>query len=494
MAAPMNDLAEKALHGLDVARREVCARPMLSFAVLGFLTSSVVLVAGARARSARPARPLTTWLGLQDTHGAHQDAWVPGMIMVAAVLTLVLLWIAVVEFVRRSDQPERRVWWVAGAWALPFAAGPPLMDTTAYSYTAFGLVQRVGLSPYHVSANRLGNNAIVTAIDPGARGTLSGVGPLGTVVEHLAVSISSGNPLGAVIVLRVIAVLVAVVIGRLAADLAGARRSRALTLTILNPLLLLFVVSAEHLDGLMVALVLAAVSAANRRRWASAIVLGCLAGSVSGQGFVVLPAIITVHWLGRRTVAWWRVVARDVVLAGAAIAAVGFAVSDGFDWVSTVSKQFAAHTPLSAASAVAKVLSPVVRGASYDDLAAGARITVITAMVCAIGYLVATARHRALERTVGYSLLAMALLAPVLYPWYLLWGTLCLAPGVTGVRRIGLLALCAAGCVLMPMGFSPATTDVVASGAVTAVLASAVGFAALRQRARAPAEPVSAGS
>jgi hypothetical protein len=479
----MNDLAEKALHGLDVARREVVARPMLAFAALGMAISSVVVVAGGLVNAARSVHPLTTWLGLQDSHGVRADNWGPGAVMLAAVVALVLLWIGVVEFVRRRDQPESRVWCVAVAWAVPFALGPPLMGTTVQSYAAFGLLQRHGLSPYDFGPNRLANHPVLAAIEPGSRGTPSAAGPLGTLVQHLSVSISAGNALGAVIVLRVVGIIAAVIIGRLAADLAGARRSRALTLTVLNPLVLLYVVSAAHLDGVMVALVLAAISAASQRRWLASIVLACLAGSVDGQAFVVLPAIVTVHWLGRRTVPSWLLLGRDLLVAAATTAVAGFGVTDGFGWLWTITKQFSAHTPFSVAGAIAKLLSPIVRGASYDDLAAGARITAITAMVCIVVYLLVTARQRALERTVGYSLLAIALFAPVLYPWYLLWGTLCLAPTANGTRRIAVLASCAAGCVLTPPGFTPTATNVITAIALAVVAAVVGGVLTLRRPA-----------
>jgi hypothetical protein len=368
------------------------------------------------------------------------------------------------------------------------------MDTTAYSYAAFGLLQRHGLSPYDSGPNRLGDASVVAAIEPGARGVPSGVGPLGTLVQHLSISITSGSALGAVIVLRVLAVLATVIIGRLAADLAGTRRSQALTLTILNPLVLLYVVSAEHLDGLMVALVLAAVLAANQRRWLAAIALGSLAGSVSGQGFLVLPAIVAAHWLGRRTVAAWRLLGRDALVAAGTVTVAGLIVPDGFGWLWTVSKQFSAHPPFSAAGAISKLLTPIVRGASYDDLAAGARITVLTAMICLVAYLVGTARQRALERTVGYSLLALGLLAPVLYPCYLLWGTLCLAPTANGPRRVGVLALCAAACLLNPGGFSATTMNAITGVAMVAVAAATAGVLVHRRRAATAAEPVSAES
>jgi hypothetical protein len=190
---------------------------------------------------------------------------------------------------------------------------------------------------------------------------------------------------------------------------------------------------------------------------------------------------VVAHWLGRRRVPSWLLIGRDVLVAAAVTVACHLVVSDGFGWLGTVSKQFSAHPPFSIASAIAKVLAPVVRGASYDDLAAGARITTVTATVCALAYLFATCRQRALERTVAYSLLALALFAPLLYPWYLLWGLLCLAPVASGNRRVVVLALSAAGCLLVPPGFGVVTANVLTGCALVVVLAVAV--AAVRRPA-----------
>jgi hypothetical protein len=95
-------------------------------------------------------------------------------------------------------------------------------------------------------------------------------------------------------------------------------------------------------------------------------------------------------------------------------------------------------------------------------------------MVCVVCYLIATARQRALERSVAYALLALALLAPVLYPWYLLWGLVCLAPSANGTRRVAVLALTTAACVLVPPGFTPTTTNV-----ITGVLLALIGLVVL---------------
>jgi len=465
----MNDLAEKALRGLDVARRQVGDRPLLSLSVAGFVVSCVVVAAGGQVGAARSTRPLVNWLGLQDTHGLGAADPGPGTLMLVALVVLLGLWLVAVEVVRRTTPTPARTWALAAAWGAPFALGPPLMDTTAYGYAAFGLMQRQGRNPYATGPVVLGGHPLVATIDPATRGTPSGVGPLGTVLQHLAYSVGGATPLGAVIVLRVIGVLAAIAIGQLAGRLAGREPAAAIVTTTANPLLLLYVVSAVHLDGVMLALLLAALVAASQRRWLRAIVLACLAGSVTGQAFLAVPAIVVAHWLGRRRAPAWLVIGRDVLVAGGTTAACGLVVTHGFGWLGTVSKQFSAHTPFAIAGAVSEVLSPIVRGASYDDLAAGARITAITAMLCAFGYLLATARQRALERTVGYALLALALFAPVLYPWYLLWGLVCLAPVAAGRRRLVVLALSVAGCLLVPPGFTSLTANVLTGVALAAV-------------------------
>src|SRR3954454_21405460 len=229
----MNDLAEKALHGLDVARRQVADRPVLSLSVAGFAVSCLIVVAGGQVSAIHATRPLFNWLGLQDTHGADAGNALPAIVLFAGILALVLLWLLAVKIVRRSVPSPSRVWLIAVAWGGPFAVGPPFMDSTVYSYAAFGLLQRQGRNPYGHGPAALGGRSVVSAIDPGsrgppsalgprgtrppldaaARGTPSGVGPLGTLTQQLAVSISSGGTVGAVIVRRVVGVLAAIAIG-----------------------------------------------------------------------------------------------------------------------------------------------------------------------------------------------------------------------------------------------------------------------------------------
>ncbi|HEV7205326.1 MAG TPA: polyprenol phosphomannose-dependent alpha 1,6 mannosyltransferase MptB [Jatrophihabitans sp.] len=477
----MNDLAEKALHGLDVARRRVRDQPMPYLAGLGFVTSSAVVVAGARVGAARATRGLTTWLGLENPRGARAGDSLPGTVMLAALVALLLLWLLVVELVRRTRQPESRVWMVGLVWLAPFAIGPPLLDTSVYSYAAYGLLQRAGRDPYVDSPSDLGRAHLVAAIDPGARGTPSSAGPLGTMLQHLSVSISSGSALGAVLVLRALGVVAAIMIGRLAAELAGSRRAEAVSLTALNPLVLLYVVSSPHLEGTMLALVLAALVAANQRRWLRAVALASVAAAITGQAFVVVLVIVVAHRLGRRS-GGWRRLGRDVLVAAGITLAAAVGQPGGFGWVPAIGKQFSAHPPFTIAGAIGRMLSPIVQDASFDDLAAGGRITALAAAACAIGYLLVTARQRAVERTAGYALLTIGLLAPVLNPWYLLWGTLCLAPVATGPRRTAVIALCVTGCLLTPPGFSGGVSDAITGVALVLVAGVVAGVLVVGHR------------
>ena len=481
----MNDLAEKALEGLDVARRELRDHPMLSLAGTGFVVSAMVVAAGGRATAARADRPLTSWLGLQDVRSEAIGA-AAGSIMLAGVLTLAVLWVAALWLVTSRALPLARVWWVAAAWAAPFALGPPLMDTSVYTYVAFGRLLRAGRDPYDLAPSALGDSPIVAAVDPAHRGTSSSAGPVGTLLQHLAISVGNGGLVATVIVWRVIGVVAAVWIARSAADLAGLAAvpgnrapsaASAVTACALNPLLLFYVVSSPHLDAVTVALVLAALVAAGQRRWWRALVLAALGGSIHVVALVAVVLIAAVHWFGRRRTRLWPVVVRDVAVVLVTLAVPTALVPNGWSWLRTARGQFASErTPYSVAGAVEKGLSVVVRIASYDDLAAAGRLTAAVAAVCVLGYLVGTVRRRPLELGVGYALLALGLLAPVLHPWYLLWGVLTLLPLAGGRSRIALVGLSVGGCVLAPQGFADLPSDVV-TGVCLAVVAALTGVA-----------------
>ena len=205
---------------LGAARRQVREHAVLCLGAAGLVVGAVAVLAGGRAVAARADLPLTSWLGIEDTRNEPVGP-LPGTLWLAAVVLLAVLWVVLLEVARRRGLAPGRVWALAGVWALPFVAGPPIMDTVVYSDVAYGRLLRNGLDPYAVGPSRLGETALVLAIDPGDRGQATSAGPLGTFLAHLALSISGGSDLLAVLVLRGMALVAVLWIGRSAIELAG---------------------------------------------------------------------------------------------------------------------------------------------------------------------------------------------------------------------------------------------------------------------------------
>lgn len=446
-------VAGMAVRVARTARAWVIGHPAAAFGAAGFVAALITVIAGGRVGTVRTVIPLSTWLGLlpRSTHAG--PGLVPAVIMLLGAVSLVVLWLFVLRRYHRDDLSEPKIWGICAAWVTPFVIGPPLLSNDVATYAAQGLLVRDGFDPYRVGPNALGNVHAVAAVDPSWRSIASPYGPLATTMQHLAVAISGGNPLGAVVVFRALGVVCLVAIGLLAAELAGPRRSQALLLTVLNPLLILQVVSAAHLDGVMSALLLAALVAANQRRWGPALLLAAAAGSIKAPAYIAVLAIIVVHHGLHRPIAWRQLI-RDTVVGAIGVVGFSLTVPDGWGWIRGLNAPALGHTSLAPASLIADLMKPIVSSASYDDLAAGGRITALIAAGGICIYLLATADRRALERTVGYGLLAIGLLSPVVYPWYLLGGVICLLPTARGTRRDWLVLVSAFGCLLSPLGFS----------------------------------------
>jgi hypothetical protein len=481
----MNELTRTALRGLAYLRGRVEARPALTLSVIGFLASSLVVVAGGRVGTVKSVIPLTDWMGLLSVQGRRTGDYLPGSLMIFGIVVLILLWLVAIGLHAQGTRSERSVWCVAGAWAVPFVVGPPMLSNDVWTYAAQGLMVRSGLDPYTMGPSSLGQVHAVAAVDPAWRSVPSPYGPLATTVQHLAIAISGGSPLGAAIVFRALGVLCFIAIGLLAAELAGTRRTQALCLTILNPLLLLHVISGAHLEGVMCALLLGAIVAANQRRWPLAILLACAAGSVKAPAFVAVLAIIAVHSHGFRGRRALRTAAEDIGLAGVSVLAFTVIVRNGWGWLHALNTPTLGHTPLAPASLVADLYDPIVTAASFDDLAAGGRVSTMLAAGCIVLYLTLTAHHRALAVTIGTGLLAVGLLGPVLYPWYLLWGVVCLAPTAHAARRDWLVFVSAFACLLSPPGFTSTISVNLSLIALGIALAALIPTELARRRAAA---------
>jgi hypothetical protein len=486
----MNDLIRTARRRLVLLRGQVRERPAWALAIGGFAAATLTVLAGGRVGTVASVIPLTNWMGLFSVQGLGSGDYLPGALMLAGIVALIALWVLAIRHYRSAGEgTERSVWWIAGAWSVPFALGPPMLSNDVWTYAAQGLMLRDGLDPYTVGPSALGNVPALAAVDPYWRSVPSPYGPLAMTVQHLAIAISGGNPLGAVIVIRALGVACLIAIGVLAADLAGSRRVQALTLTILNPLLLLHVVSGAHLDGVMIALLLGALLAAERRRWVLAIVLACAAGSVKAPAFIAVLAIIAVHNQSFRGRFAWRIAARDIAIAAVSILGFTVIVRNGWGWVQALNTPSLGRTALAPATLIADLYHPLVTAASADDLATGGRSTTMLAAVCIVIYLTVTAPRRTLTSTVGYGLLAVGLLSPVLYPWYLLWAVVCLAPTARAALRDWIVLISGFGCVFDPPGFARTTSIRLSIAALAIALALITPRTLARRRAATAQAP-----
>lgn len=285
------------------------------------------------------------------------------------------------------------------------------------------------------------------------------------------------------VLLRALAVVCVVGIGVLAAELSGRRRVDAIALTSANPAILIYLVSGAHLDALMMVLLLGGLLAASQRRWTLAIVLACLAAGVKPIGLIALPALLAAHAIGQRGHVAWRVLVRDLVAAAATLVVSVSVVGDGTGWARNLGDVTHDHTFWAPANLLSDLIAPVMSSASYDDLAVGGRVAALLACLTAVAYLFVTMLARPIERTVGYLLLAVGLLSPVLYPWYLLWGVLCLAPASTRLRRDWIVALSAAAAILIPPGLGVRTAQLVTTAGLAVIAAWLLTRHRLRRRA-----------
>lgn len=392
-----------------------------ALSALGAVAATAAVAGGARIGLG--ARNPPDWWGLR---GSSSDNPWAATLLIGGIVALAALWVFVIaDGAGGMLRSARDVWLVAGCWALPFCVGIPLLSSDVYTYVGQGTLATRGLNPYSFTPLDLGSGSrVLAAIDPQWRGATSPYGPLATVMETVAVKLG-GSVLGSVIVLRLVVIASVVVIALCAAEIAGPeRRVTALAFVALNPLVLLQLVSAVHLEGPMVALAMAAIVAERRGHLLLAIALGCAAAAVKIPAIVVPVAVIV---LAAYPAVRFRLLRR--VALGAPLVATfvgiwllfGALVSDGWGWVSGLETPTLGRTPSAPSTIASDILALILGFASRADIAVSGDLATAGVGLIVVICLLATARRRSLAHTVGLALLVICVSGPVIYPWYLLW-------------------------------------------------------------------------
>lgn len=479
---------------------KLLARP----ALLG-LIGCVAIVLGA----SQPNSPFTDklpgswWFGVPTPPAIPGTGSRPGSLLffgvVAVYLGMILMlrawWDVIRVLARYRGVPVARLVWVFVAWVLPLLAVAPLFSKDLYSYVAQGEMMSRHINPYQFGPSVLGPigaNPLNRLVDPLWGNVTSPYGPSFLVPAGWIVQLSGHNVLVSVEGLRLLAL--AGTVGFAAAVPVIARSfgrdgASAFALAALNPLVLFHLVAGGHNDALMLGLMAPGYALARRghRVWGVAVV--ALAASVK------VPALIAVvyigwDWLGPRRSVRDRVrpVVSALLLAVALMTALSEAAGLGWGWIAGLSNPDTVRSWLDPPTAVGLAAGKLLglAGHTHTLLTLARGLGLLSAAVIAVWLLLRSDEIGPL-RSLGWSLISVVVLSPVVQPWYLAWGFVFLAPVVEGNTRRLVVVLSGIGCFVgLPGGRTLISEIVGAPPALVAVFSLAlvgIGVALLRQRA-----------
>lgn len=411
------------------------------------LVGSVLLAVGSYGGGAVPSgvwRLHPTWLG----------------VLLCAVGVLLLL----VAWWRLRGSATSAVLQAAALWSVPLLVSVPLFSRDVYAYAGQAHLVDAGLSPY-THGPSAAPGPLSANVDDVWANTRS---PYGPVFLRVASWLVPGqHVVASVLLLRLLAVAGLALLAWGLVRLGGAR---AAWLGVANPLVLLHAVSGAHNDVLMAGLMAVGLAVAPAS-------LAAAAALVVVAALVKLPAVVALGflpllWTGRRLRGY-------VVVAGsAAVTLVVVVVATGLGWGWL-------HTALAAGSARRSLLS-VTTGLGVLIGQEGPVHVVGLGVVAAVGLVMLMRASRVgVLLALGLTMLAFAVLAPVVQPWYLLWALPAIAVAAGPRLAVGLGAAGAVLCLLiLPSGRHVIRPPLYG---VPAVLAAAVGYAASRAVAVVPA-------
>jgi hypothetical protein len=374
---------------------------------------------------------------------------------------------------------------ITGLWTLPLLLGAPLFSRDVYAYAGQGNLVVGGIDPYEYGPGALVGKWSFS-VDQPWRFSPSPYGPVWLWLSAQCVRLSHGHLVPAVLMLRGLSVLgllmVAWALPRLAKS-HGRLPQRALWLGLANPFVLVHGVGGAHNDALMIGLLMVALAVAVERptllRLAAASVLIAIAALVK------LPAIAALGFLPMLHPGWPARVRTGLLVTG--VAAVTGTIMTwwtglGWGWVHTLGTGSARLSIFSPVTGVGVLVDHALRWLGIVDTPGEVTRWVFAVSFAVAGLVALTlllrAHHLGPMRALGLAMVAVVALAPVVQPWYLLWGLILLA--AVGGERV-LLALGALSVVLC-LTLLPNGRSLIRPPLYGAPLLAAVGFAVFEVR------------
>jgi hypothetical protein len=374
---------------------------------------------------------------------------------------------------------------ITGLWAVPLLLGAPLFSRDVYAYAGQGNLVVGGIDPYEYGPGALVGKWSF-GVDDAWRFSPSPYGPVWLWLSGQCVRLSHNHLVPAVLLLRGLSVLGLLMVAWALPRLARAHDrlpQRALWLGLANPFVLVHGIGGAHNDALMIGLLMVALAVAverpTLRRLALASVLITLAALVK------LPAIAALGFLPMLHPGW-RARVRTALLVTGVAGVTGVLVTWwtglGWGWVHTLGTGSARLSIFSPVTGVGVLVDHALRWFGVVNTPGE-----VTRWVFAISFAVAglvsltlllRAHHLGPMRALGLAMVAVVALAPVVQPWYLLWGLVLLA--AVGGERV-LLALGALSVVLC-LTLLPSGRSLIRPPLYGAPLLAAVGFAVFEVR------------
>lgn len=468
------------------------------------LAATALLAAGAWAAGALPGSDPAAELhaGNAGWRGITGLAvWLAGAVLLAVV------WWRLGAVLRREPVPLGTLTRTAAVWAVPLLLAPPLGSRDVYAYACQGWVWLGGHDPYAAGV-QAGGCPWLESVPQLWWDTPAPYGPFAVLLSGVAAW--PGHLLVAIGLLRAVALVAATILlgyGVRLARRCGADPAVAAWLGVLTPLVAVHGISGVHNDLLLAALVVAGLATAApgpRAALPAGVFLG-LAAAVKVTAVVAWPFAVLLVAAG----ASGRAIARAAVpVAGAALGTFGLlsvATGLGLGWVRALPDTGSLVQWTSLPTGVGMTAGYLLRALgvpqAYEESVAVARALGLAVLLSLLVLLwlrarrLAAANARDVVVAGGAALAAVAVLAPVFYPWYALAPLAVLAFSTVDerVRRWLAVATVALMVLVLPSGLGLAVlTKLPGALLVTATAATALAWL-IRRRGR-PARSTATGS
>ncbi len=399
-------------------------------AVLGFLATAYLAVAGPNLGIHLRAGHLWFY-GSSTAPPLSLGRWSAVALNNIALGMFAGAWLLVGLVVRRAGVSARVLLVVGAVWSIPLVIAPPLFSPDAYTYAALGAALNHGVDPYQFGPGAAGPISAVRGVEPFWLNTPSPYGPLFLDLMGGLSRLLGEHMLQVLVALRLLTLAAVGVLAMLLTRLArlhGRGVVRALWLGVLNPLVLLSAVSANHNDTLMMVLLVAGLFLAVRGHPLLGIVVCAVAADIKVVALAGAAVIGVDYALRQRG---WAARARALAVSG--LLAVGAFVAfvqlsgRGWEWVHTLSIPGQASEPLTPLTAIAFALNARTPPTTT--------VLLLGSVVCAgvIVGLVTRLPSWGLVRVTAWVMLTLVVFSPVVWAWYLLWPVLLFA--ATAGRR-----------------------------------------------------------